>query len=320
MTWVSWPRPPSASSVMYASQQVEEPAGGPAVRQPAPSLYRGPARGPAGAQPRQAPARHHSRRGAGHRRPADRLRLQSRAAASRPSAAAPSSPHSPVRPARSPAATIRSVDGRPTNHPDPRWSITGGPETCRRRTGRMSKACAEGRRTIEIAPRSSRRPISIGITASRAALFRGHATLKAVAGTSFSLQAGRTLAVVGESGCGKSTLARMVTMIEKPTSRQSRHRRHRGGDAPTGPTAEGAAPQGADGVPGSLRLAQSPEAGRPDPGRAAGDQHHMLDATQRREAAQRHAGPRRLAARALQPLSAYVLRRPAPAHRHRPRA
>ena len=49
-------------------------------------------------------------------------------------------------------------------------------------------------------------------------VFRGHATLKAVAGTSFSLQAGKTLAVVGESGCGKSTLARMVTMIEKPTS------------------------------------------------------------------------------------------------------
>jgi dipeptide transport system ATP-binding protein len=42
-------------------------------------------------------------------------------------------------------------------------------------------------------------------------------TLKAVAGASFTLAAGKTLAVVGESGCGKSTLARMVTMIEKPS-------------------------------------------------------------------------------------------------------
>jgi dipeptide transport system ATP-binding protein len=49
-------------------------------------------------------------------------------------------------------------------------------------------------------------------------LLRGHATLKAVAGASFTLTPGRTLAVVGESGCGKSTLARMVTMIERPTS------------------------------------------------------------------------------------------------------
>ena len=32
------------------------------------------------------------------------------------------------------------------------------------------------------------------------------------------LEAGKTLAVVGESGCGKSTLARVVTMIEEPTS------------------------------------------------------------------------------------------------------
>jgi dipeptide transport system ATP-binding protein len=49
-------------------------------------------------------------------------------------------------------------------------------------------------------------------------LFKPAAVLKAVAGASFSLTAGRTLAVVGESGCGKSTLARMVTMIEKPTA------------------------------------------------------------------------------------------------------
>ncbi|MDH5208877.1 MAG: ABC transporter ATP-binding protein [Burkholderiaceae bacterium] len=44
------------------------------------------------------------------------------------------------------------------------------------------------------------------------------ATLQAVGGISFTLAAGRTLAVVGESGCGKSTLARLVTMIEPPSA------------------------------------------------------------------------------------------------------
>ncbi|ANP88472.1 peptide ABC transporter ATP-binding protein [Rhizobium leguminosarum] len=49
-------------------------------------------------------------------------------------------------------------------------------------------------------------------------LFKADATVKALNGVSFSLHSGKTLAVVGESGCGKSTLARLVTMIEDPTS------------------------------------------------------------------------------------------------------
>jgi dipeptide transport system ATP-binding protein len=53
---------------------------------------------------------------------------------------------------------------------------------------------------------------------ARRGLFAPPATVKALAGVSFSLEAGRTLAVVGESGCGKSTLARLLTFIEPPTA------------------------------------------------------------------------------------------------------
>ena len=44
------------------------------------------------------------------------------------------------------------------------------------------------------------------------------ATVRALDGVSFTLEAGRTLAVVGESGCGKSTLARQLTLIDPPTA------------------------------------------------------------------------------------------------------
>ncbi|WDR02136.1 dipeptide ABC transporter ATP-binding protein [Devosia algicola] len=48
--------------------------------------------------------------------------------------------------------------------------------------------------------------------------FRPAKVVHAVKDVSFTLEKGKTLAVVGESGCGKSTLARMITLIDQQTS------------------------------------------------------------------------------------------------------
>jgi len=52
----------------------------------------------------------------------------------------------------------------------------------------------------------------------KGSLFSGNKTVHALKGVSFTLQKGTTLAIVGESGCGKSTLARILTLIDAPTS------------------------------------------------------------------------------------------------------
>ncbi|OSI21478.1 peptide ABC transporter substrate-binding protein [Bradyrhizobium canariense] len=52
--------------------------------------------------------------------------------------------------------------------------------------------------------------------AERSLFGRALAHVKAVDGVSFSLDAGKTLALVGESGCGKSTVSRLVLRLIEP--------------------------------------------------------------------------------------------------------
>jgi len=54
--------------------------------------------------------------------------------------------------------------------------------------------------------------------ARRSLVGRPTATVQAVDGVSFTVEAGRTLALVGESGCGKSTVGRLVLRLLDPTA------------------------------------------------------------------------------------------------------
>ena len=58
--------------------------------------------------------------------------------------------------------------------------------------------------------------------ADRSVFGRPTAFIKAVDGVSFSVDAGKTLALVGESGCGKSTVSRLVLRLIEPDSGQVR--------------------------------------------------------------------------------------------------
>jgi ABC-type oligopeptide transport system ATPase subunit len=54
--------------------------------------------------------------------------------------------------------------------------------------------------------------------ADRSVFGRPTAFIRAVDGVSFIVDAGKTLALVGESGCGKSTVSRLVLRLIEPDS------------------------------------------------------------------------------------------------------
>ena len=75
----------------------------------------------------------------------------------------------------------------------------------------MNSASLDGVTVLDAQALAKHYPVSRGF-------LKPKAVARALDGVSFTLQAGKTLAVVGESGCGKSTLARQLTLIETPTS------------------------------------------------------------------------------------------------------
>ena len=141
--------------------------------------------------------------------------------------------------------------------------------------------------------------------------------LRAVDDVSFAITPGTTFALVGESGCGKSTIARLVG---RPVPADRRRHPVREASPVHRPGPAGAAPADEHDLPGPLCLAEPALAGprhrrRTDP-RLPPRRPARTRSDGRVGALLAQVG---LTAARRREIPARVLRRPAPAHLHRPR-
>ena len=134
------------------------------------------------------------------------------------------------------APALGRARGRPTG--DRRMSSVGDP-------------------IIEVEDLTKRFPATSGVFS------RGSGEVHAVEDVTLSVRRGETLGIVGESGCGKSTTARLMLKLLEPTAGTIRFD---GRDiTKLSPRADAAAAaRDADGLPGSVLVAQPAADGRPD--------------------------------------------------------
>ncbi len=151
---------------------------------------------------------------------------------------------------------------------------------------------------------------------SRGIIRRTVGAVKAVDGVSFTIEAGQALGLVGESGSGKSTIGRLVTRLHRPTGGQILFE---------GEDIAQASPRKLGPIRRDIQMIFQDPYTSLNPRHTVGEIisapleiHNLVPKPGRLRRVQELLEIVGLNPEQLQPLPPRVLRRPAPAHRHRP--